>query len=121
MDSVKVTIQDNILPYLQAINDGDDLTDKANFSIVIGLFAAKMITLDKAAEFAGKSIWNFIDILKEYQIPWGEYTEEDMQMDDLALKKLVGADIAKLLLGLGGGYCMEYKYRDKKETYYEKI
>lgn len=63
MDSVKVTIQDNILPYLQVINDGDDL----------------------------------------------------------ALKKFVGADIAKLLLGLEGGYCMEYKYRDKKETYYEKI
>lgn len=25
MDSVKVAIQDNILPYLQVINDGDDL------------------------------------------------------------------------------------------------
>ena len=90
MDSVKVTLQDNILPYLQVINDGDDLADKANFSIVIGLFAAKMITLEKAAELAGKSIWNFIDILKEHQIPWGEYTEEDMQMDALALKKLAG-------------------------------
>lgn len=90
MDSVKVTIQDNILPYLQGINDGDDLADKANFSIVIGLFAAKMITLEKAAELAGKSIWNFIDTLKEHQIPWGEYTEEDMQMDEFALKKLAG-------------------------------
>lgn len=30
----------------------------------------------------GKSIWNFIDTLKEHQIPWGEYTEEDMQIKD---------------------------------------
>lgn len=90
MDSVKVTIQDNILPYLQVINNDDDLSGKANFSIVIGLFAAKMITLEKAAELAGKSIWNFIDTLKEHQIPWGEYTEEDIQMDELAIKKLEG-------------------------------
>lgn len=76
MDSVKVTIQDKILPYLQVINDGADLVDKANFSIVIGLCAAKMITMEKAAELAEKSIWDFIDILKERQIPWGEYWRE---------------------------------------------
>ena len=49
-----------------------------------------MITLEKAAELADKSVWNFIDILKEHQIPWGEYTEEDMQMDEFAIKKLAG-------------------------------
>lgn len=101
MDSVKVAIQDNILPYLQVINDGDDLADKANFSIVIGLFAAKMINLEKAAELSGKSIWNFIDILKEHQIPWGEYLEEDMQMDDLALKKLAGGRYSEAFAWFG--------------------
>lgn len=90
MDSIKITIQDNILPYLQVMEDGDSLADKANFSMVIGLFAAKMITLEKAAELAGKSIWEFMNILKEHQIPWGEYTEKDMQMDELAIKKLAG-------------------------------
>lgn len=49
-----------------------------------------MITLEKAAELAGKRVWNFIDTLKEHQIPSGEYTEEDMQMDKLAIKKLAG-------------------------------
>ena len=78
MDSVKVTLQDNILPYLQVINDGDDLADKANFSIVIGLFAAKMITLEKAAELAGKSIWNFIDTLKETSIKCQKRTSDSL-------------------------------------------
>lgn len=41
MDRIKVAIQDNILPYLQDINDGDNLADKANFSIVIGYLQLK--------------------------------------------------------------------------------
>ena len=47
-----------------------------------------MITLEKAAELTGKSIWDFIDILKVYGIPWGEYEVDDMDTDDRFLSKL---------------------------------
>ena len=58
------------------------------FSAIVGLFAAKAVTLEKAAELMGKSVWDFMDILKEYQIPWGECTEEGLQMDASAVEKL---------------------------------
>ena len=52
------------------------------------MLTTKVLTLETAAELTGKSIWDFIDILKVYGIPWGEYEEDDMDMDDVFLSKL---------------------------------
>lgn len=88
--SVDVAISEELVPFLYTIKDGNTVSDKLMISAVVGLFATKLITLEKAAELTGKSIWDFIDILKSYQVPWGEYTEEDYEMDEIALKKLSG-------------------------------
>lgn len=88
MDIVDVTIPENLIPYLYTIKDGKDINEKLLISTVIGLFLSKAITLEKAAELTNKSIWDFIDILRAQQIPWGEYSEDDFQMDDLTLHKL---------------------------------
>lgn len=90
MGSINITIKENVLPYLQVIREGDNVADKANLSIIIGLFVSKTVTLEKAAELAGKNIWEFVDILKDCHIPWGEYTEDAQEMDELAMKKLAG-------------------------------
>lgn len=85
-----MTISENMKPYIYTMVDGESIEDKANIFMIIGMFAAQTISLEKAAELMGKSVWDFIEILKKYHIPWGEYTEESKQMDDIALMKLAG-------------------------------
>lgn len=85
---VDVKISEDLIPYLYTIKEGKTVGDKVTLSVVIGLFLSKTITLEKAAELSEKSIWDFMDVLKEQKIPWGEYSEEDFQMDDLAINKL---------------------------------
>ena len=83
-----IQISKEILPYLYTMKDGETITEKTNLSLILGLFASKAVTLEKAAELSGKNIWDFIDILKKYQIPWGEYTEDSMLMDNNTMTKI---------------------------------
>lgn len=68
--SVDVAISEELVPYLNMIKDGKDIEDKLTLAAVFGLFAAKLITLEKAAELTGKRVCDFIDILEAYEIPW---------------------------------------------------
>ncbi len=88
--NIDIKISEELVPYLYAIKDGNSITDKANLSLILGLFVSKAVTLEKAAELAQKPVWDFIDLLKSCQIPWGEYTEEEMQMDETAMNKIFG-------------------------------
>ena len=88
--NIDVTISEELIPYLCALKEGKNIRDKLILSAVIGLFVSKSVTLEKAAELVGKNVWDFIDILKYYGIPWGDYTETDLQMDELTLEKLAG-------------------------------
>lgn len=90
MDSLNIKIADELVPYICTMRDGETVTDKVNLSLILGLFASQLVTLEKAAELAGKPVWDFMEILKSYHIPWGEYTEEEMQLDDDVINKLTG-------------------------------
>jgi predicted HTH domain antitoxin len=72
------------------MSDGQSAEDKANIFMIIGMFTTKTVSLEKAAELAGKSIWDFIEILKKYDIPWGTYTQESQNLDDITIAKLTG-------------------------------
>lgn len=85
---IDVKLSEDLIPYLYTIKEGKTVEEKVTLSVVIGLFLSKIITLEKAAELSNKSIWDFVDVLKEQQIPWGEYSEEGFQMDDLAMNRL---------------------------------
>lgn len=85
-----IKISKELIPYVCTIKDGETVTDKVNLSVILGLFVSKVITLEKASELAGKSIWDFMEILKTCHIPWGECTEEEIQMDEIAIEKLMG-------------------------------
>lgn len=87
MKDSMVTLSDKLTPYIYSMRDGNTMEDKVNIFLVIGMFVSKTISLEKAAELAGKSIWDFVDFLKKYQIPWGEYTEEAAELDDVAIAK----------------------------------
>lgn len=86
-DSV-ITLSDKLTPYIYTMKDGDTIEDKVNIFLIVGMFASRTISLEKAAELAGKSIWDFVDFLKKYQIPWGEYTEDGAELDNISIEKL---------------------------------
>ena len=88
--NIDIKISEELVLYLYAIKADNSITDKANLSLILGLFVSKAVTLEKTAELAEKPVWNFIDLLKSYQIPWGEYIEEEMQIDETAMNKILG-------------------------------
>ena len=57
------------------------INDKLQLSLAIGMFVSQEISLAKAAELAKRNLVDFINILKERDIPSFSYTE-DMLEDD---------------------------------------
>jgi predicted HTH domain antitoxin len=87
--STNIKVYDDIIPIINMLNGGKTIDEKVNVSIAVGLFAGKVVTLARAAELSKISLSEFIDILKDRGITWGEYTEEDEKMDDAAIKNLL--------------------------------
>lgn len=87
---VDVEIPAALVPYLRTTIDGKTMNDKVTIFVVAGLFVSGIVTLEKAAELAGKSIWDFIDFLKAHDIPWGSYIEDEFKMDKHVIDNLLG-------------------------------
>lgn len=88
MKNSVIILSEKLTPYIYSLKDGNTIEDKVNIFLIMGMFASKTITLEKAAELADKTIWEFMDLLEKYDIPWGEATEEGVEMDDIAIAKL---------------------------------
>ena len=84
-----VIIPEDILPLLDDLAHGDSLDENVRISIAISLFVAKSVSLARAAEIAQLSLNDFIYTLKLKNIPWSEYTDEDIKEDEIALKDLL--------------------------------
>lgn len=84
-----VVIPEDVLPLLDDLAHGDSLDKNVGISIAISLFVAKSVSLARAAEIAKLSLNDFIYTLKLKNIPWGEYTEEDIIEDEIAIKDLL--------------------------------
>lgn len=84
-----VVIPDDIIPLLDDLAHGDSLDENVRISIAISLFVAKSVSLARAAEIAELSLNDFIYILKFKNIPWGEYTDDDIKEDEITIKDLL--------------------------------
>lgn len=70
----------------------DELYEKSNplsINQIIRLFTNKKVTLARASELAEMPIGEFVEILRNRSIPWGEYTEEDKKVDDTTIEKII--------------------------------
>ena len=85
---IKVNLPEEFMPLLNKIN-GDSMDKKIRIALSINLFVNRTVSLEKAAELSGETLADFIDILKEQEIPWGEYTEEHKKQDDKVTKKMM--------------------------------
>ena len=81
--AVSMYLPEDVLSEINSLHiEGKTLEDKLKLNLSIGLFVSKDISLGKAAQLAGKSLSEFINILNHLNIPAVEYTEE-MYEDDL--------------------------------------
>lgn len=87
-NEIKINIPEDFIPLLDKIN-GDSMDKKIRIPLATNLFVNKTVSLEKSAELSGKTLIDFIDILKEQDIPWGEYTQEHKKQDDIVLKKMM--------------------------------
>ena len=84
MDFFQVNLPTEFLPLFNSL-DGTNIDSKVKISLAIGLFVEKQVTLAKAAELSGKTLGEFIDLLRSKRIPWVEYTEEQLKDDELVI------------------------------------
>ena len=84
----QLQLPEELLPFLDKIN-GDSINKKVRVAFAINLFAQKTVSLEKAAELSGETLVDFMGILKEQGLPWGEYTEEHLRQDEWVIKKIL--------------------------------
>lgn len=86
-DGFHVTIPNEFLPILQFLNHSESLNDTVRISLAISLFIERAVTMERAAELAGLSFSDFMKVLEDKKIPWGEYTEEHLRQDQAFIEK----------------------------------
>ncbi|MEI3611873.1 UPF0175 family protein [Pseudogracilibacillus sp. SO30301A] len=89
MDSFQINVPNEFYPLLDEL-EGPNLDAKAKVSLALGLFVNDQVTLARAAQLAGKSLSEFIDLLRSKNIPWMEYTEEHLKDDERVVKEMLG-------------------------------
>lgn len=82
----KQTINE-FLPYLLQADIGGSLNEKFQFSLSIGLFMSKVVSLERAATLAGKTTNEYIELLIDKNIVWHNYVDESNELDNAAIKK----------------------------------
>ena len=87
----KVGINPEFLALLKGQNESS-VNEDVNLSIAMFLFTAKRVTLARAAELAGISLSDFIQVLIDHNIHWAEYTEEHKKQDDETIEFILKED-----------------------------
>lgn len=86
---VQVNIPDDFVPIVNSLGGGTSLDDRIRLSLAIGLFVSKAVSLAQAAQLSGRSLLDFMEILRSRGLHWGEYSEEQQCQDDESLRKLL--------------------------------
>lgn len=93
---ISMEVPNDILYELTSMTTaGKTIEEKLKVNLSIGLFASRGISLAKAAQLAGKSLAEFINILNIINIPAIDYTE-DMLKDDIEFIKNYKSESTKV-------------------------
>jgi predicted HTH domain antitoxin len=69
--------------------EGDDLAREMRKATAIDLYAARLLSIGKAAELAGLDLADFMDLLVSRGMAVAEYSPEDLDQDLTAFAELV--------------------------------
>jgi len=90
MRIIKISLPDEIINLL---GSEEETIKEAKEALVLDLVRRGKVSKAKAAELIGISLWDLPAFLNDYQIPWFDYTEEDLQKDLDTLKEVEGSMI----------------------------
>ncbi len=77
----QIELPSDLIPVLDQLGTGKTTDERVKISIAIGLYTGNLISLARAAEISGMSLGDFIDILRQRNISWVQYGEEELQHD----------------------------------------
>lgn len=83
---VDLNISNDLIPLIEDLGLSKSLNDNITISIAIALFTSKSVSLARAAEIAKMELADFMTLLKNKNIPWNEYTEDEFRPDKIAIK-----------------------------------
>ena len=86
----QVELPSELIPVLDQLGIGQTADERVIISIAIGLYTGHVVSLARAAEIAGQSLNQFIDVLRQRKISWANYGDEDLKDDAAFIKKLLG-------------------------------
>jgi predicted HTH domain antitoxin len=89
---LNVNISTEFLPFLEAQNYEKSIDEKVNLSLAVFLFTERAVTLARAADLAGKSPAEFIQILTKHNISWSEFSQEHHKQDEASLQYILGEE-----------------------------
>jgi predicted HTH domain antitoxin len=87
LTTIDIELPQDIIFAMRGHKKIGDIKKKLKTSLAIILFQEGSISLGKAAELAEMSRVKFIELLKEYDLPAYEYTEEDFEKDRQTIAK----------------------------------
>jgi len=76
--TITIEVSDELLELLGV---EDKIEEEAKRSLVLGLVRKGKISRGKAAEFLGISVWDLPGLLSSYEIPWFDYSREQIEED----------------------------------------
>lgn len=85
MKVIEIAIPEEIISLL---GSEEEVKKEAKEALILDLVRRGKISKAKAAELMGISLWDLPEFLAQYQIPWFNYSEEDLKEDLATLKEL---------------------------------
>ena len=85
---IELEIPEDIAFSLEKEGKSRDISGEIKKAIAVNMFQRKVISLGKASELAGMNRVVFMELLKSYNIPAYEYSENDYKEDLKSIKKL---------------------------------
>jgi len=83
--TIAIEIPDELI---ELLGSEADIGREAKQALVMDLVRRGEISRGKAAELLGISVWDLPELLSRYEIPWFNYSEEQLEQDMAALRSL---------------------------------
>jgi predicted HTH domain antitoxin len=87
MKSIEILVPEEIVNLL---GSEDAVRQEAREAFIFDLVRRGKVSKGKAAELLGISLWDLPDLIAQYQMPWFSYSQEELERDLEALRKLKG-------------------------------
>lgn len=83
---VDCSLPSDVITLIEDLGLSKSIDKNIKTSIAIALFTSKSVSLARAAEISELPLADFMFLLKNKNIPWSEYTEDELRLDEVFIK-----------------------------------